>query len=540
MFLRIIGFLMLVVSIFSQSAEEIYIRVNTYAFLPGDIKTAVVLSGKDLEGLTYEISDTNGVVNKGRIGASLGNYSTLKFSYIIDFSKIKKNGKYNIRIEGKTISFNIAKEPGLQAAESALSFFRVQRCGYTGPIGHEVCHIADATELYLNGEKILQKKDLTGGWHDAADYVKFLNTTAFSTYMLLFSYEFNKSQAGFDKDGNMTADVLEEAKIGLDWLLRCNYDNKLLVTQVQDTRDHSGGWRLPEDDKFRFERPAFLGLGKNLIGIYAAVMAKASVIWREELNYPEFADKCLTAAENIYSLRNSAPDVDSSGSGHYLDKNYLSKMALGAAELYFATGREELLTEAMNYADKAGSDYWWSWGNVSSLSHYVLGKKNPKYAGYIKEELIHFQKNASGNVFEKASASTWGTTQLMLGICLKEILYEKLTGDKSFRRLSITQRDYVFGRNPWGLSFVSGFGKEYSKNLHHQIFKLKEDFSKGAVTAGPVPKKMLEPYGLFDADSGWNKFQTDDDYYSDSEDNYVTNEPTIGTNATAFFVFLNY
>ena len=62
----------------------------------------------------------------------------------------------------------------------------------------------------------------------------------------------------------------------MDWLLRTNIDSKKFVTQVQDLRDHDVGWRMPEDDELQYDRPAFIGSGKNIIGIYAATMALAS------------------------------------------------------------------------------------------------------------------------------------------------------------------------------------------------------------------------------------------------------------------------
>ncbi|MCK7528297.1 MAG: glycoside hydrolase family 9 protein [Ignavibacteriales bacterium] len=74
---------------------------------------------------------------------------------------------------------------------------------------------------------------------------------------------------GYDLDKNDVPDILEEAKVGLDWLLRCNVDNQTLVSQVQNESDHNIGWRLPENDSLQFDRPAFVSIGKNTIGIYS-------------------------------------------------------------------------------------------------------------------------------------------------------------------------------------------------------------------------------------------------------------------------------
>ena len=406
---------------------------------------------------------------------------------------------------------------------------------------HKVCHKADATSLIENGKVLNERADLTGGWHDAGDYVKFLNTTAFTTYTFLFAYDFDSRKFGFDNDAKGGPDILEEARVGLDWMLRCNIDKYKLVTQVQDLRDHEQGFRLPEDDKLEYDRPAFVGNGKNLIGIYTATLALASRIWRNRMYDNEFADKCLTAAENLYSVRNEVPDVDSSGSGMYLDANYEGKMALGAVELYLTTNRPELLNDAVMYADKGGSEYWWSWGNMAAFAHYRLGKLNKRFADYIKNNLIAFNTNKESKLFNEGAAFTWGSNNTLLGIALQNILWKKLNYRSDFDTVATYQRDYILGRNQWGVSFIQDIGQESSQNLHHQVSYLKSGELPGGFAAGPVPQDFLDQYKIpFEKQDRFKKFQTKEAVYRDDPMDYITNEPTIVANATAVFVMGYY
>jgi len=69
--------------------------------------------------------------------------------------------------------------------------------------------------------------------------------------------------------------------VGLDWLLRANYRTGKLVTQVQDLRDHTAFWRMPENDSLRYDRPSFTSFGKNHIGIFTAVMALGARVWKK-------------------------------------------------------------------------------------------------------------------------------------------------------------------------------------------------------------------------------------------------------------------
>lgn len=523
-----------------QAGTDIFIRVNQLGFLPNDIKTAIILSNVNLDNKKAKLiaTRTNNEAEKFEIGSNRGMYGNFKYSYEIDFTKYSQIGNYFFEVNGvKSLSFAIKNNVYNGLADSLLEFFRVQRCGYTDPLLHKVCHIADATSIIEDSNKINKTFDVTGGWHDAGDYVKFLNTTAYATYLLIFAYDFDPVKFGFDKNKNNIPDVLEEAKIGLDWLLRCNVDDKKLITQVQDLRDHDVGWRMPEDDPLGFDRPAFIGIGKNLIGIYSATLAIAGRIWRDKLNYKEFSAKCLSTAEKFYSIRNNVPDVDSSGSGMYIDNHFEGKLSLAAVELYVTTGKQKYLDEAKVYADLAGSDFWWSWGNINSISHFRIAQFDIRFADYIKKNLEEFNRKKNDNLFGKGTELSWGTNNTLLGITLQNILWKRLTKNSDFDTVSVLQRDFILGRNPWGISFIAGAGKNFVKNFHHQIAKIKGRLP-GGFAAGPATKKFLKDYKIvYGQKDKYALFQTDDDYYRDDWMDYITNEPTITGNATAIFVF---
>lgn len=521
-----------------KNEPEIFIRFNQLGFLQDDIKTAVVLSNTNLmKKQIHLFNSKNEKVLTLKFSENKGQYGKFSFTYNLDFSSLNKKGEYYFQFGNqKSSSFKIDENVFNGISESLLEFFKVQRCGYTSPLIHDVCHIADATSLIENGKVINKTIDVTGGWHDAGDYIKNLNTTAFSTYLLLFAYEFAPEKFSFDKNKNNVPDILEEAKIGLDWLHRAYYDKYKLITQVQDMRDHDVGWRMPENDPLAFDRPAFVGMGKNLIGIYSATMSLAYRIWKEKLNYPEFANQCLNDAQNIYSIHKQVKDVDNSGTGVYIDKNFYGKLSLGAIELYLSTLKTTFLNDAANYADSAKSDFWWSWGDINTLAHYKLAKIIPRYAEYIKNNLEHFNKLKKNDVFGKSVSTSWGTNVTLLGVTLQNILYKNLM-KKSYDSLSVYSRDYILGRNPWGISFINGYGKVSSKNFHHQIGYL-EGSLPGGFAAGPASKEFIDKQKIpYEKNDLYDTFQTNDNYYRDDRNDYITNEPTLVGNATAIFVF---
>ncbi|MBK7629787.1 MAG: glycoside hydrolase family 9 protein [Ignavibacteriales bacterium] len=518
--------------------DSIFIRTNQVGFLPEDIKTAIVLSKINLDGKQFFVVENKSseIKFEGSIKDKPSVYGNFNFCYEIDFSNLQTKGNYKIKLlDLESYAFQIDNSIFNDVRDSLSLFFKAQRCGPTNPILHQPCHLSDAAKII--GYKDSTARDLTGGWHDAGDYVKFLKTTALTTYLLLFSYEFDPQKFGYDLDTNNVSDILEEAKVGLDWLLRCNVDNHTLVSQVQNETDHNIGWRLPENDSLQFERSAFVSIGKNTIGIYAATLALASRIWKQKFYENEFADNCLTTAERFYSLRNNVQDIDSAFSNHYLEKEFSGKLALAAIELFNSSANQKYLDEAINYGRKAGSDYWWSVGDINSLAHYKIAFHNSSFGKYIYQNLKYFKQNSDSSLLREGLAYSWGTTNTFLGVNLQSILYKKLTGSTEFDSLGIFQRDYILGRNPWGISFIYNIGKVFPQNLHSQIAFFNSGYLPGALSEGPAPLKLLEKYKIKRSNFTYNQFNSDSVKYYDDRFDYITNEPTIIGNATALFVF---
>ena len=69
---------------------------------------------------------------------------------------------------------------------TSLQFFRVQRCGNSNPAAHGPCHLNKS--VIVGGQRDGQTIDVSGGWHDAGDYIKFLGQTSASTWFLLSAY----------------------------------------------------------------------------------------------------------------------------------------------------------------------------------------------------------------------------------------------------------------------------------------------------------------------------------------------------------------
>lgn len=518
-------------------SDKVYIRCNQVGYLPGELKNAVIFSENSVNDPKFFIinANTNKVELTGYIKPSGDSFSPYTYFYNADFSALDKPGEYYIKSAGNTSSrFWIGNRIYNDVVDSLMLFFKVQRCGPTAPILHNVCHLWDIARI--EGEAGHRNIDATGGWHDAGDYLKFTSTTAYATYLLIFSFEFDKNKFGFDNDNNSVPDVLDEAKIGLDWLLRCNYKPDSLITRVQDHRDHSVKWRLPENDTLKYDRVGLTRITRSEAGIYAAVMALAARVWLKKFKSTDFSKACLKSALNLYKLKDNLPEDAEKDSIMYPDKNYFGKFELAAVELYNTTGDSAFLNEAVEYANKARADYWWSYGDINSLAHFRLAEHFPRFVRYIKENLISFSNRMRKSSFNEGADYSWGTTTTFLGISLQAILLNNLDKFQSEDSLIVFPRDFVLGRNLWGYSFIHNIGTNFPHHQHSQVGYFNGGYLPGALSGGPAPGRVLKEYRLFSKKDGTNLFNSDSVQFNDEFKDFISNEPTLVGNATALFV----
>ena len=103
--------------------------------------------------------------------------------------------------------------------------------------------------------------DASGGWWDAGDYLKFVQTTSYTVDLMLAGIRDFPAQMGAGSGADFTA----EAKFGLSWLLRMwNDSTRTLYFQVGIGEGNAAAvgdhdiWRLPQaDDTFGGQHPEY-------------------------------------------------------------------------------------------------------------------------------------------------------------------------------------------------------------------------------------------------------------------------------------------
>lgn len=515
--------LLVILLVSNARADGVWIRANQIGYLPNDPKIAILSSDEPLAG-TFTVGDFS-----ADIGEDAGAWGPFAHNYRLVFSDFREAGEYKIVFENvESLPFRIGDDAYDGVPGKLLEFMRLQRCGFN-PVTKEHCHQADAIDTET-GERV----DLRGGWHDAGDRLKHMITSSYCVAALYL------------------ADAKDEADWGAELMRRINPNPETIYVQIGDDRDHMPPATLWHDDQSDYghgpggPRSAWRATGQpegpkhknassglaNLAGRTSAALTLAGDIEQ---------------AKSLYALAKANPgcamSVPVRAPYYYGESTYLDDLEWAATELYIATGDKTYLDDAIGFADEAGASKWMGHGRHGhyeffpyiNLAHWRLyphadDATKQKIADYYRDVLERVRLEAEKNPYRLGTPLVWCSTNDVIAFATQAKLYEKMTGDTTYRALAAEARDWIFGRNPWGVSFVIGVpetGVAASKP-HHMFWELIGHLPVGGLVDGPVYKDIND--GLKFNDFGEDKlarFQSEAGVYHDVFADFSTNEPII-------------
>lgn len=581
--------LFILCSSFLRPAEETaWIRINQLGYTPAGIKVAVWCSKQTVSLSSFELVDagTQKTVYTHTAGKSFGAYGPFTQTYRLDFSGFRVSGNYFLRA-GQTQSpvFRISQDVYYGSADFCLRYMRQQRSGFN-PFLNDSCHTHDGYTLY-GPMPDSSYQEVSGGWHDASDYLQYSTTSANATYHLLAAYRDFPKVFGDEKqanglDGkNGQADVLDEAKWGLQWLLKMHPRANWLFNQLGDDRDHMG-MRIPKEDSFYgrgFQRPVYFVSGKpqqrgkfmnattggaSTAGKFASAFALGADLYRQTDKYfsGQLEEKALSAYRYGLKLPGVAQTVSVRSPYIYAEDNWVDDMELGGVSVYnmLAKNRSNLfeanknrLAEAFAYAKQEPLTPWlgadtakhYQWYPFINVGHYELAKT---LQGSEKNTVINWYRQgiekvwaiAQQNAFYRGIPFIWCSNNLTTSFATQCYWYEQLSGSDEYAAFAQANIDWLFGCNPWGTTMVYGLPAwgDTPVDPHSAFTHLKNYPIDGGLVDGPVYTsiyKSLIGITLKDADE-YADFQSNLAVYHDDYGDYSTNEPTM--DGTASLIYL--
>ncbi|KAJ0978290.1 hypothetical protein J5N97_013764 [Dioscorea zingiberensis] len=394
-----------------------------------------------------------------------------------------------------------------QALTKSLLFFEGQRSGKL-PANQRVKWRGDSALKDGSDAGV----DLTGGYYDAGDNVKFGFPYAFTITTLAWGIiEFEKQLATKNELGH----AMEALKWGTDYLIKAHTSPNVLYIEVGDGDSDHDCWMRPEDMttprtsyKVDASHP-----GSDVAGETSAAFAAASIAFRR--SNPQYADVLLTHAKQLFHFANDHRGVYQQSipvaGKFYSSSGFDDEFQWAAVWLFHAT------------YDKTYSDYLANFGSTGGVRS--LFSWDDKWVGVQSIVTKVCYGGKPWNNFQY-------TTAAMLVIAAHSDHLASVQTNLMCDSTTVTPVDYILGANPKGMSYMVGFGSKYPVKFHH----------RGA----SLPSIKTNPR-LIACKDGFNYFRSDrpnpnvldgavvggpdaNDQFDDNRSNYQQSEgPTVNT-----------
>lgn len=421
-----------------------------------------------------------------------------------------------------------------EALQKAIMFYEFQRSGelpenqrdnWRGDSG-----LNDGSDVGL---------DLTGGWYDAGDHVKFNLPMAYSAAMLAWAvYE---EEEAFVQSGQIDY-ILDAIKWVSDYLIKCHPEANVFYYQVGDGNlDHSW-WGAAE--VMQMKRPSYkvdlANPGSSVVGEAAAALAATGLVFKDK--DPAYAATCIQHAKELYAFAETTKSDKgyTAANGFYTSySGFYDELSWAGAWLYLATSDNAYLTKAESYVGNWGTEpqsttlaYKWgqSWDDVHYGAAVLLARITNKeiYKTNVEMHLDYWTTGYNGNRISYtpkglAWLDSWGALRYATTTAFLASVYADWSGCSdskatTYRTFAKQQVDYALGST--GRSFVVGYGTNSPEHPHHRT-------AHGSWTdsqSQPVDHRHTI-YGALVGGPGR------DDSYTDEIGNYVNNEIACDYNA---------
>ncbi len=572
----------------ATSINPIY--VNQHGFSPSSPKLAFYRGELD-NPVNWTLHSSDGQTVLSGQTEPVG-YSVTADQHLnkINFSDFETLGDaYYLTVDGiKGPTFDIAKGLYRSLKFDALAYFYHARAGehithpyvarkHARPAGHtnEVVTCFKGTDLWgTDWPGCDYALDVTGGWYDAGDHGKYVVNSGISTWTLLNAYEqfgnaFADGEVNIPEAGNGVNDLLDEARKNIEWMLSMQVPSssesggtKLMVpVGLQETGkpltlteiDASGmvhhkvhdekwidGTTMPHQAKeTRYLYPPSTGATLNV----AAIGAQCARIYKSI--DAQFAGECMEASTKAMEAAVNNPDIfgydNFDGGGPYGDRDFNDELFWA----YFEIGRVNevfidtrlksfLIAEEITRKSFAEPEIELGFNSVVALSQ--IASENDRFVIdlaelYLKQtaqEKLHFPLYSEK--YQWGGNSKFANRAIILGTAYQ------LTGEKKYRDGVVHLMDYLLGRNPMGVSYVTGYGDNPYKNPHHRFWaksidETRSDPPAGVLSGGPNNDNMADPVaktmvGTCAAQTCW----------VDDHGAWSLNEVTINWNAPLFWM----
>ncbi|HKR21207.1 MAG TPA: glycoside hydrolase family 9 protein, partial [Pyrinomonadaceae bacterium] len=388
-------------------------------------------------------------------------------------------------------------------------------------------------------------RDLTGGWFDAGDNVKFNFAMASSATMLAWGgVEYRNA---YQQSGQLPH-LLNNLRVATDYFIKCHTAPNELYGQVGDANADHAFWGPPEI--MQMARPSFkidmAHPGADLAAQTASALAAASIVFRP--TDPTYANTLLTHARQLFAFAQATPgtfyvDAIPAAQGFYNSRfgNPQDEVTEAAVWLFRATNEAGFLTTARQlYAtmckENGTNTPCFSWAQSWNDKHFGVYVMMARLTGEEQfktdaQRWLDFwsigagRRTPGGLMF----VDGFGALRYATNTAFISLLYADFLGTSNplysrYHDFGKRQIDYVLGANPVNHSYVCGLGTNPPINPHHRA-------AHGSwVNGGPSGVPTNNRHILYGALVGGPTSQSDTAWVDD-RGNFQANEVATDFNA---------
>lgn len=483
-------------------------KTNQVGYLPGEEKYFCVVSNIAAAGDAFHILDSLGnSVDSGSIsGTPIDDFeSTGEHVWKIDFSGFNTPGTYKVNMNNKeSYHFKISDSVYNNLLKDALRCFYLIRCGLaendpvTG-INRPACHVNDAKVRGGTGSI-----DATGGWHNAGDKGKFVNETAISVAYMLWLYELKSGalkdlNINIPESGNGVTDILNEAKWGLQWLLKMQKTDGTVYHKADSEPYLYYCPDLAPDldpyDNFRYvefqksdgpQNPSTIDAAD-----FAGVMSQAGRVFKGIDT--AFAARCFNAAKKTWGWVSMNANVGQTDP-YYADSVASQEYLWAEGEMARTLDSSGLRSQFNNDIDRiALASVSWSDPQLFGyLSMYYDSRTDAILKNKIKNRIVDLcnviveaSKSSGYGVALKPWEYYWESNELVMnkGNCL--LFGYEMTGNAVYRNTALSQLNYILGLNSLNKIFVMSHGSNSMMHPYNWIYAVYGKAIPGWTAGGP-------------------------------------------------------
>ncbi|MBK8807860.1 MAG: glycoside hydrolase family 9 protein [Bacteroidales bacterium] len=563
-YLSIFSMFFITIVLHSQTISK-YICIDQFGYRPQSEKVAIIRDpqlGYDASesftpGATYALVNT---ANKQQVftsslqiwnGGALDSTSGDK-AWWFDFSTYTTAGEYyvlDVQKNVKSYTFKIQNDVYKDVLIQAFKTFFYQRSGFAKQTPYAgvgwvdgASHLGNLQDSQCRqwgkANDATTQRDVRGGWYDAGDLNKYTSWTAGYIMAMITMYEENTTPWTDDfqipESGNGIPDILDEAKWGLDHLLRLQFSNGSCISVI--------GCSSASPPSAATGQSFWGGPSTSATLSCAAAYAYGAKIFKA-IGNTAYANTLQTAAVNAWNWANANPSV----LFYNNDKNYgTSGLAAGqqetddygrfckkmnaAAHLYEITGNNTYKTYfESNYLDVNMMQWWYAFPYQAENQDILLYYTSiPNISATVKSDIIEryssamARDNQFGIIDTKKDpykahieSFTWGSSNvhtLQGSMFYSALLYNTNPSRNSdIPNNSEGYIHYLHGTNPLNkcyLSNMAAYGAENSvSEFYHTWFTENSPKWDNTITStyGPAPGFLVGgPNPSFDWDGCCN------------------------------------